>query len=465
MYIQTKNSNLYWYSEKESLLLYNPNVNKGDYKNRKDAFLKSNGLMDDYYPDFITNYDPNYLKVNLANLRMLIIEVTDLCNLSCEYCGYGKLYNNYDKRIGKKQSFENVKLMIDYLSNLWKSSLNVSYNNEIGISFYGGEPLIAIDLIKEIISYIESLNFTSLTFSYYMTTNSYLLDKYMDYLVDKNFHLLLSLDGDKENNSYRVTRDNASSFEKVYANIIGLYKKYPAFFETNVGFNSVLHNRNSVLQVSSFIKNNFNKIPTVAELNSNGIAEDKRNEFFSMYKNRFQDAESLGQCENLGQDMLLMDSSVMSFSFFIDAFTSNTYMGYADLFVDKKKQRYIPTGTCQPLKRKIFLTVNNKILSCERIGQLYSLGKIENGEVRIDFNAICDFYSNMYKSIVEQCKQCVLWNNCTLCVYFILDDKGRRICNRFLSKKKAGEYFSEYLSMAENQTFLFKKIIDRMDRY
>ena len=226
MYIQTKNSNLYWYSEKESLLLYNPNVNKGDYKNRKDAFLKSNGLMDDYYPDFITNYDPNYLKVNLANLRMLIIEVTDLCNLSCEYCGYGKLYNNYDKRIGKKQSFENVKLMIDYLSNLWKSSLNVSYNNEIGISFYGGEPLIAIDLIKEIISYIESLNFTSLTFSYYMTTNSYLLDKYMDYLVDKNFHLLLSLDGDKENNSYRVTRDNASSFEKVYANIIGLYKKY-----------------------------------------------------------------------------------------------------------------------------------------------------------------------------------------------------------------------------------------------
>lgn len=130
--------------------------------------------------------------------------------------------------------------------------MNVSYNNEIGISFYGGEPLIAIDLIKEIILYIESLNIKSLSFSYYMTTNSYLLDKYMSFLVEKQFHLLLSLDGNKVSNSYRVTKRNNSSFEKVYENICLLNKKYPEFFKTNVEFNSVLHNRNSVLQTSSF---------------------------------------------------------------------------------------------------------------------------------------------------------------------------------------------------------------------
>lgn len=367
--------------------------------------------------------------------------------------------------MGKIQNFENVKLMIDYLSDLWESSLNVSYNNEIGISFYGGEPLIAIDLIKEIILYIESLNIKSLSFSYYMTTNSYLLDKYMSFLVEKQFHLLLSLDGNKVSNSYRVTKRNNSSFEKVYENICLLNKKYPEFFKTNVEFNSVLHNGNSVLQTSSFIKSNFGKIPTVSELNSNGIVEEKREEFFRMYRNRDQESEGVEQCEELRHDLLFMNSSIMSFSFFVDAFTSNTYMGYADLFVDREKQKYIPTGTCQPFKRKIFLTVNNKILSCERIGQLYPLGKIEKGEVRIDFVAVRDFYRGMYKSIVKQCRNCVLWNNCTLCIYFVAEKNGHKVCNRFLSKRNAGKYFSVYLSLVEKQTSLFKEILNRMDRY
>lgn len=34
----------------------------------------------------------------LSNIRNIVFEVTDACNLQCTYCAYGKFYGNYDKR-------------------------------------------------------------------------------------------------------------------------------------------------------------------------------------------------------------------------------------------------------------------------------------------------------------------------------------------------------------------------------
>lgn len=37
-----------------------------------------------------------------------------------------------------------------------------------------------------------------------MTTNAILLDRYMDFLAENEFRLLISLDGDEKGQSYRV---------------------------------------------------------------------------------------------------------------------------------------------------------------------------------------------------------------------------------------------------------------------
>ena len=52
-----------------------------------------------------------------------------------------------------------------------------------------------------------------------MTTNGWLLDKYQDYLVEKDFRLLISLDGDRFENSYRVSAGGKQTHEKVLQNI------------------------------------------------------------------------------------------------------------------------------------------------------------------------------------------------------------------------------------------------------
>ena len=320
MIINSKDSNQYILSEKQREIIYIPSVIQGSkHEREKINFLEQADMLSAFLPKFSPFYDPQQLKVNISNLKMVIFEVTDQCNLACEYCGYGKLYNNYDERKEGQQTFQNIKLLIDYLVEFWNSPLNISHANDIRISFYGGEPLLAFPLIMETVAYVESLKMRrNIRFVYHMTTNAYLLDKYMDFLAKKEFRLLLSLDGNKQHNSYRIRKDGKPSFDKVFANILALKNKYPDYFSKYVNFNSVLHNRNEVQTMMDFIKENFNKIPNIAELNSYGVYENKTEEFMKMFKNHVQDIVETNNC--IHNENFHTNPRNLLLSHFIDAF-------------------------------------------------------------------------------------------------------------------------------------------------
>lgn len=476
--VKSKNENHYFISEKDKMVIYIPKKflsffadnaisenNKDTYYSKKKAFFQNGGIVDEFAPRMITEYDPFQIKSNLANLRMLLIEVTDECNLSCKYCGYGVMYNNYDIRENKKQKFINVKALIDYLADLWKSTLNVSYNNIITVGFYGGEPLLNFKLIKQIISYLDSLNIPGIEFSYNMTTNGVLLDKYMEYLAFKKFSLLISLDGNERNNSYRTFRSEKPSFSRVKANIIQLREKYPNFYMNNVNINSVLHNKNSVSEIYLFVKKTFDKIPRIAELNTNGIEVSQMNEFNKMFKNKTYNNDIEDSCNEMKTDLLLSDPSVTMLNYFIDAFTSNTYNTYSDLFTIENDKMFIPTGTCQPFNRKIFLTVNGKILPCERVGQEMPIGSVSNGIVDINYEFVNSVYSAMYKDIIAQCRKCLIWKNCTYCIFYIKKKENKRVCDRFIPKAMKSNYCSYYLSLVEDLPNIYNQIIKEITIY
>ena len=116
------------------------------------------------------------VKRSLSNSPQLTFEITDACNLRCEYCGYGKSYSDYDERKSTRLSPQRAKVLLDYLRSLWGSELNISHNQNVYISFYGGEPLMDVPFIKEIVSYIEEPDCPSRSFTFNMTTNGILLD-------------------------------------------------------------------------------------------------------------------------------------------------------------------------------------------------------------------------------------------------------------------------------------------------
>ena len=113
---------------------------------------------------------------SLSNSPQLTFEIADVCNLKCEYCGYGKSYSDYDERKSTRLSPQRAKALLDYLGSLWRSELNVSHNQNVYISFYGGEPLVNVPFTKEIISYVEEFDYPSRSLTFNRTTNGILLD-------------------------------------------------------------------------------------------------------------------------------------------------------------------------------------------------------------------------------------------------------------------------------------------------
>lgn len=71
------------------------------------------------------------------------------------------------------------------------------------------------ELIKNIVNHIEDSKVPHRIVKYNMTTNGVLLDKYIRFLVEKEFRILISLDGDEKGNSYRIDHNGYPSFTKV----------------------------------------------------------------------------------------------------------------------------------------------------------------------------------------------------------------------------------------------------------
>ena len=363
--------------------------------------------------------DRNIVRYNLINLKQLVFEVTDSCNLRCKYCAYAELYNKYDERKNQHLSFDKTKRIIDYLVDLWKNNSSDSFIQPMTISFYGGEPLMNYKLIKEIVSYVESIRNSNRKFSFSMTTNAVLLDKYMDFLVEKKFNILISLDGDEYGHSYRINVQGENSFEKIMKNVKTLQKKHPEYFHKFINFNSVLHNRNSVDGIHHFIKNEFSKEPTISTLSDSGIRKDKIDEFWQTYQNRYSSIKNAPNCDALETELFITNPDTARLMFYLHGYSGNVYNYYTDLFIDKAQMSYPPTATCLPFLRKMFVTVNGKILPCERISHEFSAGRVSDSEVDLDFEKIAAQHNDYVFRYQKQCGVCAVKKNCRQCVYTI----------------------------------------------
>lgn len=112
------------------------------YYLQKYIMLKNNDYFGDIdqQPRLAARMTPEDVKDSIANARIVTFEVTDRCNLRCQYCGYGKFYDDYDKRLDKDLDIDAAKKLLLYLRDAWNSNRNLSQNRNIYIGFYGGEP-------------------------------------------------------------------------------------------------------------------------------------------------------------------------------------------------------------------------------------------------------------------------------------------------------------------------------------
>lgn len=185
-----------------------------------------------------------------------------------------------------------------------------------------------------------------------MTTNGLLLDKYMDFIVEHDFNLLISLDGNEENNGYRVFKNGKPAYAKIMGNIQTLRRKYPDYFQEKVSFNAVLHNKNSVSQIFHFFKDNFSKHPSIGSLNTNGIKESQVKGFWDTYANFYDSLYNSEDYTMIEKEMFIGIPTVQEASTFLYKKSDCVFDNYNDLLFATEDAATFPTGTCLPFSKK-----------------------------------------------------------------------------------------------------------------
>jgi uncharacterized protein len=435
------------------------------YYYRKLNFFQESGYFSEILQDKILNKEvtADSVRSTLANLVLLTFELTDFCQMNCFYCGYGKFYDNYDKRENKHMDFSIIKCMLDYVNDLANTSLNLSHKRPFYTGFYGGEPLCRFPIIEETVHYIQQLKWLHNTLRFTITTNGLLLDKYMDFMVEHDFNIFISLDGDAKNNTYRVLKNGSPTYEHVLANVEMLQEKYPDFFKKRVFFNAVLHNKNSVAEIFDFFNGRFDKKPAILSLNTGGIREDQADEFWKTYVNERESLYNSKDYSRIEREMFIKLPTIQNITSFMFSSIDFYYTDYNHFFIPpgEIQERY-PSATCMPFSKKLFLTVNGKIMACERIGQQFELGWLTKEGVQIDFQEIADKYNRWFSMLRKQCQSCYIFDRCSQCIFYLDLKGGKPICGNFQNFENYSRSVANYLDFFEKKPRMFDRVLEEV---
>jgi uncharacterized protein len=165
----------------------------------------------------IQNFTPNetLLLAQLVTDRRLelILFPTEKCNFRCTYC-----YEDFAIGRMTRQTINSVKELIKRRAE----GLDVLY-----LTWFGGEPLLALDIIMEISSYASELirEYPDLSHQGSMTTNAYRLDPSTFSALARVGVLSyqISLDGPRDiHNQTRVKADRGGSFDTIWQNLLAI---------------------------------------------------------------------------------------------------------------------------------------------------------------------------------------------------------------------------------------------------
>ena len=169
--------------------------------------LKAAGKL--FSPD---NFEPmaGKLKQKSAGvIKALCMHIAHTCNLNCSYCFASQGKYHGDRAL---MSFEVGKRALDFLVE------NSGSRHNLEVDFFGGEPLMNFDVVKQLVAYARSIEKEAgKNFRFTLTTNGMLIDDDVIEFANKECsNVVLSLDGRKEvHDRYRVDYAGNGSWERI----------------------------------------------------------------------------------------------------------------------------------------------------------------------------------------------------------------------------------------------------------
>lgn len=154
-----------------------------------------------------------YDSVPSGVLKALCLNVAHECNLRCKYCFAGKGDFGGERGLMSKEVGRKT---IDFLLE------NSEDRRHCEVDFFGGEPLLNLDVVKDITVYgLKQAEKLGKKLHFTITTNGVLLDdEVADFLREHSIDAVLSLDGRKQvNDNMRVFADGSGTHDVILPNL------------------------------------------------------------------------------------------------------------------------------------------------------------------------------------------------------------------------------------------------------
>jgi len=159
--------------------------------------------------------------------------------------------------------------------------------------------------------------------------------------------------------------------------------------------------------------------------------------------------------------MFLNSSNYQSVSTFLLKYNNSMFTDYNQLLYGKPEFKpLVPTGTCIPFSKKMFITVKRKILPCERIGHQFSMGQItEDNIVLLDFDQIAERHNNYLQKVANQCESCKIQLLCTQCIYNLENLEKSPRCLGHTNTKEFKNYVASKMKFIEKHPEDYYRIL------
>lgn len=203
----------------------------------------------------------------------LTLNIVNNCNLRCRYCwnkagAYGT--NKSYRKMTPGIAFKAIKLLMEESKG----------TRDLVVDFYGGEPLLNYDLIRQVISHCAEIKKKNkIGFRFLLATNGTLLDKEKaEFMIENGVDIAVSIDGAKRiQDTQRPFPDGKGSFDAIMANLDSLKEGYR---QRMVGRATFTPYSTRLISTFKFLRSlGFNRIE-VCESEKAGYGLNAKSKFF-----------------------------------------------------------------------------------------------------------------------------------------------------------------------------------------
>ncbi len=341
-------------------------------------------------------------------LQHLVLTVTEACNLRCRYCMHGADLNWVRGHGNRAMSRETAFRAVDYFLD------RCDPDRKPVISFYGGEPLLEIDLITAVVGHIRRHR-RGEEAALAIDTNGIRLDRRAAALIHReHIHLQVSLDGPPEiHDRYRRSGHDRPTHATVMAGLRSLLAAEPALASRLI-FVVTLAPPFDLPAVNTY----FAHFPLFREL---GILRPPRLRvnFSDLAGQNWPDLDRQHDLANTQLEKLRRQYLADILSGHHDRIEPVPRALFeADLVRFHRRSRrrlgttVSPGSPCSLGRRKLHVDVDGKLQPCERTGWGFPLGTLQTG---IQPARVQAHESSFWRGCADRCSTCWAVRLCGLC--------------------------------------------------